>query len=320
MLLSIIIVSYNTKSLTLQTIESALKDINQSKLLKNQTEIIVVDNNSTDDSVATLKKQPEIKLIANSDNRGFAQANNQGIKIAHGKYVLLLNSDTIVQSGALENLVNTLEKNPPDETSANLSFNDRITDRLGILAASLLNPDGSPQPQGGSLPTLLTLANHMLMLDDLPIIGKLLASTQETGRRFQPKRQHNLIKKDWVGGTAVMIRQAVIQEIGDLDENIFMYGEDVEFCLRAKDHHWDIAELANAKIVHIGSASSTSSNAIKGELNSYLYIWSKHYPTWQLPLVKLLIRTGCYLRTLVFGTMKHDSARAKIYQEFLKTL
>lgn len=319
MLLSIIIVSYNTRALSLQTIESALNDIKSSKLLKNQTEIIVVDNNSGDGSVATLKKLSSIKLIANQDNVGFAKANNQGIKIAQGKFILLLNSDTIVKPGALDKLVTVLEKNQVNDATSALSYQDNFTDRLGIIAAGLVNPDGTSQPQGGSLPNLLTLANHMLMLDDLPMIGKWLPTTQETGHRFRPQTEQ-LQKKAWIAGTAMLIRREVIAEIGNLDENIFMYGEDIEFCLRAKAHQWDIAELTTAQITHIGSASSTSAHAITGELSAYLYIWQKHFPTWQLPLVKLLIRIGCYLRMIVFGTMKPDSKRVIIYKEFLKKI
>jgi len=318
-LLSIIIVSYNTKSLTLQTIESVIKYIDQSKLLTGQVEIIVIDNHSTDDSVAALKQINRIKLIVNQENLGFAKANNQGIKIAQGKYILLLNSDTIVQPGALAALVTTLEKNQIDDTTSALSYSTKPTDRLGILAAHLINPDGTNQPQGGALPSLLTLTNHMLMLDDVPLIGKWLPSTQETGYRFQPPTDR-IFAKGWVAGTAMLIRRQLIDEIGSLDDNIFMYGEDMEFCLRAAAHHWDIAELTTAKIVHLGSASSSSVHALQGELKAYLYIWSKHYPSWQLPIVKLLIKIGCLMRIIVFGTMKRNLKKVNIYQEFFKTL
>ena len=316
MLLSIIIVSYNTKSLTLQAVESAQKDIDQSKLLANQTEIIVVDNNSGDDSVEALKKNPSLKIITNQKNLGFAAANNQGIKIAQGQYLLLLNSDTIVQTGALEALVKTLQSHPLDDTSSALRYNEQAIDRLGIISAQLQNPDHSIQPEGGSLPSLITLFNQMLFLDDLPIIGKKLPSSQETGRRYQ-SASTQLINKGWVAGTAMMIRREVINEIGDLDENIFMYGEDVEFCLRASSHHWDIAEMATAKIIHLGSASSSSAQAIKGELKAYLYIWSKHFPVWQMPFLKLIIKLGCGLRLIVFGTMRVDLKRRQVYKELL---
>lgn len=320
MLLSIIVVSYNTCDLTLQALESAIVDINQSSLLKNQTEVLVIDNHSTDTSVQAfrqLKKETSVEmvLIENDHNLGFAAANNQGIQAAQGKYLLLLNSDTIVKPGALEKLVQTFEARPIKEATSELASHHGEIDRLGILAATLLNPDESLQPQGGAFPTLLSLGIQMLMLDDLPLVGKWLPSTQYTGlNQRQSTEETRLIQQDWVGGTAMMIRREVIEEIDGLDSSIFMYGEDVEFCLRARQHHWDVAIQPQALIIHFGSASSTSENALRGELKAYLYIWSKHRALWQGPLVRGLIKLGSLCRWVVFGTMKRDQVRANIYK------
>lgn len=324
MTLTIIIVSYNTKKLTLQTIDTAWRNAQESKTLQRKTEIIVVDNNSQDGTVKAIKdryKSKNIKVIANKDNKGFAAANNQGIKIAKGKYVVLLNSDTIVQKGGLSTMVETFERYPIQERTANLSSEQGRIDRLGILAATLLNPDGTLQPQGGNLPTLLTLFSHMTLLDDLPIIGKLLPSNQHTGFRQSEKLRYHtndtrLIKRGWVAGTVMMMRREVFDEIGLLDDNIFMYGEDIEFCIRAHKHHWDIAIDPQAKITHFGSASSTSANAVKGEFKSYTYIWSKHKPLWQIPLVKLLLKIGIALRVGIF-TLTGDKERQQIYRNLL---
>ena len=361
MILSVIIVSYNTSELTLQTIKSCLTEINDSNLLKSKTEIIVVDNNSSDASIKTIKQllstiHIPLSLIQNKNNNGFAKANNQGIKKATGKYILLLNSDTIVRPHALERLVKAMDKFEDDETTAYLSSYHGQLDRLGILAASLLNPDGSSQPQGGSFPNLISLSSHMLLLDDIPIIGKWLPSTQHTGRRNpkslprqqageirNPKqarkakvsnlknsdlkfvssfdiRASNLICKSWVAATAMLVKREVFDEIGLLDENIFMYGEDVEFCLRANQHLWDIAIHPNAQIVHYGSASSSSKNAIIGELKGYQYIWSKHKPLWQLPILKLILKTGISLRVLLFATIARNREKLNIYQEAARQL
>lgn len=318
MLLSIIIVSYNTAELTLQMLASVVTDLRRSPKLTHSSEIIVVDNASADDSVSkinSLSRQlnqsihgPHLTLIQNNKNAGFAKANNQGIQQAQGTYVLLLNSDTIVQPGALRLLVEMMEKQTTDN-------------KLGILSAQLLNPDGSVQPQGGSFPTLLSLASHMLMLDDVPLIGRLLPSTQHTGLRSTASSSRTkLLKKDWVGATAILIPQTVLAEIGLLDENIFMYGEDVELCLRAHNHHWQAAIHPKATIIHLGSASSSSANALKGELKGYLYIWSKHKPLWQMPMARFLLRLGCRLRVWLFGTMLRNHTRAAIYREVLTDL
>jgi GT2 family glycosyltransferase len=325
MTLTIIVVSYNTKELTLQTIDTAWKEAQSSPTLAKKTEIVVVDNDSKDGTVAAVGDtftSKNIKVIANKHNKGFASANNQGIKIAKGKYIILLNSDTIVQKGGLSTMVETFERLPIDNKTANLNSQKNKIDRLGILAPTLLNPDGTLQPQGGDLPNLGSLFSHMSFLDDFPIIGKFLPSTQHTGFRQSEKLRYHtndrrLIKRGWVGGTAMMIRKEVIKEIGLLDDAIFMYGEDTEYCMRANHHHWDVAIDPQAKITHFGQASSSSANAIKGEFKSYTYNWSKHKPLWQIPIVKAILKMGAALRVVAFSTIRPDKKRRQIYQELL---
>lgn len=159
------------------------------------------------------------------------------------------------------------------------------------------------------------------MLDDIPVIGKWLPSTQHTGWRadlagFGPSTE--LILKDWVGGTALMIRREVWEEIGLLDEQIFMYGEDIEYCMRARAHHWDIAVAPQAQVIHYGSASSSSVNAIKGEFRGYIYLWAKHKPIWQLSVARLILAVGALLRFGVFGTMKPNSQLRQVYGQLLR--
>lgn len=326
MLLSIIIISYNTSDLTEAAVQSVIAEISASERLKNQSEIIVIDNNSSDKSVAVLKKlqssNPSVtmELIANAENVGFAKANNQGLRQAKGEYLFLLNSDTEIQRGALENLIRSFEKTVNNEGTAVLASHHQELDRLGILAATLLNPDMTLQPQGGSLPNLKTVTAQMLLIDDLPLIGRFVASTQNTGKHQLISDSSKLRQQGWVGGTAMMIKRAVLDEIGLLDENIFMYGEDMEFCLRAQAHHWDVAITPQARVIHIGSASSSSENALIGEIKSYVYLWSKHLPSWQLPLVKGILRLGCLLRMAIFGTILGNKEKAKAYHHALQAI
>ncbi len=306
--LSIIIVSYGTRDITLQSLNSIEKDVAASASLKKQIDVCIVDNNSPDDSATHLKKwckQTSLttQLITNAKNVGFARANNQGIAATTGELVLLLNSDALVQRGAIAALLKSFAERPTDETTAHLSSVDLPDDRLGIISAQLYNSDGTPQPQGGNTPTLLSLFTHMTMLDDLPIVGRLLPSTQHTGKEAAGIPS-SLSSTDWVAGTAMCIRRSVINEIGDLDGAFFMYGEDMEYCLRARRHHWDIAIEPKAKITHLGSASSTSENAVLGELSGYLYIWSKHKPIWQLQFAQALLQLGCLLRILLFTALR----------------
>jgi GT2 family glycosyltransferase len=331
MLLSIIIISYNTADITLQTLNSVETDLLSSPKLSPLTEIIIIDNDSQDNSIAQIKSfatssRLKMTIIANKSNNGFAAANNQGIAKATGQFVLLLNSDTIVESAALQLMVDAMLDHPVQDTTADLISHHHQLDRVGILAAHLLNTDGSTQYQGGSFPSLLSLFIHMTFLDDIPILGKLLPSTQHTGLRAVPSSKapadktaqfSPLLAKDWVAGTAMLLRQTMIDEIGTLDEDIFMYGEDIEYCLRAQNHHWDVALHPTASITHLGSASSSSKNAIIGEMIGYLHIWTKHKPAWQYQVVKQILMLGCRLRILLFGIIIKDHDRANIYHQAL---
>ena len=303
--LSIIIVSYNTADLTGQTLSSIKNSLEKSDFLKNSNEIFVVDNNSTDNSLNVIKSFQKyfqhFKLIENKDNRGFASANNQAAQLATGEYLLLLNSDTIVQDNALDLLIK-----------------GAIANNFQIAAAKLLNKDKTIQPQGGNLPNLMTLFNQMFFLDDLPMVGKFFSSTQNTGLNFN-NDQSDAKEVGWVGGTAMLIKQSLWNEIGPLDENIFMYGEDIELCIRAKQNGAKIGIIHSASIIHLGSASSSSKNALIGELKGYKYIWKKHKPSWQQPLLKMILTTGVILIIIIFGMILRQ-AKGKIYIDALKVI
>lgn len=322
MLLSVIIVSYNTQSLTLETIQSVIDSTKNSSVLKNKLEIIVVDNNSQDGSVETLKDLQKtsripIHLIANKKNVGFGNANNQALQKATGSMYLFLNSDTIVKENALDHMVQRF-LNDAKKT-------DAATKELGVLSPVLLNVDLTYQPQGGSLPTLSSLFFHMTMLDDIPVIGKFLPSTQQTGKANRLSLdfiQHyeKLIPVGWVGGTALMTTKQVIETIGSFDQNIFMYGEDMELCIRAKNHNYIVAIDPTAQIIHLQSASSSSENAIRGEYKGYQYIFAKHFSSTIAMLAKILLQYGALIRIFVFTVITRDAKKVRIYKSVLKDL
>lgn len=323
MLLSVIVVSYNTKTLTVQTLYSLEKEVLESPILQGETEIFVVDNNSTDDSVAAItdfakKTKLKLYLLKNKENVGFARANNQAIEKSEGKYLFLLNSDTIVEKNAVRQMVEVLSSST-DSSTAVLSTAHNQLDHLGVLAATLQNPDGTLQKQGGSLPTLVSLFFHMTLLDDLPVLGKYLPSTQHTGSFHSPTKNSLLTSMGWVAGTALMIKREVVEEIGLLDEHIFMYGEDVEWCMRAQAHHWDVAIHNTAMITHLQSQSAGKERALRGELLGYLYIWSKHKPFWQIAVARTLLLYGCFIRCTIFSLMG-EMAKANIYYRIMKTI
>lgn len=289
MKLSIILVSFNTKDLIKQALES-LPDI-------SEVEVIVIDNASTDGTAQLIKQEfPGIKLIRNKNNTGFAKANNQGIKAAKGELLLLLNSDTKAQGDAIKTLIQFMEDNPD----------------AGILSCQLLNPDSSLQPQGGYLPNILNISFWMLFIDDLPFIGKYLYPYQLRYRGVFKKRR----ELGWVGGTAMLIRRNVIDEIGLLDENIFMYGEDVDFCLRARAKGIKVSYTPNARIFHYGQQSSggKASIAILGEYQALKYIFKKHKSKPEYLILRLLLKIGSLLRMFIFGILQ-GRERYEIYKK-----
>jgi GT2 family glycosyltransferase len=220
--LSIIIVSYNTRDLTLRCINS-LKD----DRFTFKKEVIVVDNGSTDGSYEELKKLGKgIKLIRNKANLGYAKANNQGIELASGNYILLLNSDTVVKKKACEEMVRFAKKTPD----------------AGVIGCSLINSDGSIQASCYRFPTLL-LALKQYWLGESGLLDK-----------FAPKG-NNPVEVDIVVGAAFLITPAAIKRVGFLDERYFMFYEDFDYCRRLKRAGLKVYYLPSAGVVHSHGAS-----------------------------------------------------------------
>ncbi|MFH2061657.1 MAG: glycosyltransferase family 2 protein [Candidatus Beckwithbacteria bacterium] len=291
--LSIIIINYQTK----KTTSNCLKTIKTStdKLTK---EVIVVDNGSKDGSLEYLnKKHPWVKIYSSGCNLGFAQGNNFGFKKSKGKYIWLLNSDTLLKKTTIQQLYDLVLANNSD-----------------IASCQLLNPDGSTQPQGGFLPNLYRLIVWMLFIDDLPTVSWFFKPYQQRSLAFFKKDQH----PGWLGGTALMIKREIYQKLNGLDKKIFMYGEDVDFCLRAAQNGLKLDYFSTPKLTHLGQASGSSKGAILGEFKGLKYLYKKHYSPWQYFILKKLLKTGAFLRIVIFGIIFKDQTRKEIYQEAFK--
>ena len=299
--LSVIIVSYNTAQLTVQAVRSVLA----TGVGAADLEIIVVDNNSHDETLAELKKikDKRLKLVESGENLGFGRGNNLGIVHSQGSYYLFLNSDTLVKPGALETLLKTYRQQEKQGV------------KLGLLAAGLRNPDGTYQVQGGDLPSLIAAASQWWFWDDLPLIGKYLPSIQKTGRNWR-KSVH---WQGWVGGTAVMVNRDLLERFGAWDEKIFMYGEDIDLSWRLFKAGYKNGLVPAAEIIHFGQASSSSKNAILGEVKGLLYVWEKYCGSRGLWCLKKIIAWGCILRIL-FYSIQAKREQQKIYGEALEVV
>lgn len=294
--LSIVIVSYNTKKLLASCLESL---VDQTREISY--EVIVVDNGSTDGTVEELKKQKKenknLTAIFNKQNVGFAKANNQGIKRAEGRFILLLNSDTKFTKNTLLSMVLFMEKK----------------EKAGVATCKLVNPDGTLQPTGGNFPDLLRVLLWATLLDDIPGISLILGSyhPHAFGLWYKGERQ-----VDWVTGAFLLARKEVFDKQGGLDEDFFMYGEDVEFCLRTKKAGWQVWHNPKTSIVHLGGASSeTRAPAILGEFRGLKKLYQKHYPAWQLGVLRLFLALGALVRIPLFAIISRQ--KAKIYVEAL---
>ena len=293
--LSVIIVNWNTKKL----LEDCLRSI--FKFTKNVSfEVVVVDNGSSDGSQAMVKKKfPQVKLIPNKDNLGFAKASNQGIKLATGKYILLLNSDTYL-------IENSFKKLLDDARS--------LGEKLGAMGPLLLNEDRSIQQSVGFFPNIPQIFWWMTFFDDLP--GGTFLKPYHVDHDSFYKSEHEV---DWVTGAVFLIPKKVIEKAGMLDEKIFMYGEDFEWCFRIKKAGFKVYFSPAAKIVHIGGGSlkKVRTRAYIGEFEGIKYFYSKHKDKTSLQILRLLLKMGALLRIAVFWLLGRKEL-AKSYVEVFK--
>lgn len=224
--LTIIIVSWNTSGLLNQCLDSIYKTGSRFTF-----EVIVVDNGSSDDSVSLVEKQyPQVILIKNTQNRGFAAANNQGLAVGKGRYFMLLNSDTIVLPGAVDALLELADCNP----------------RVGVIGPKLLNMDGSLQKSWASFPSFLS-----------ELVG-------QNFRVRQPVRDvQNTFDVDWIMGACMLVRSETISEVGQMDEDYFFYSEETDWCFRIKKKNWKIWYIDGAEIYHLGGGSANRSSVIQ---------------------------------------------------------
>ena len=256
MKLSIIILNYNTKDLTVRCIESIVKEYKK-ELDRGEIEIIIVDNASSDGSVETIQNS-KLKIIENKENFGFAKGCNIGAKKALGEYILFLNSDTEVIDKGFLRMIKFLD----------------VHKEIGILGGKLENIDGSIQPSAGKF---YNLFNLVLMLLGLERLG-FLRSSPDT-----------IKKVDWVSGACMMIRKDLFTTLSGFDESLFMYMEDMEICFRAQQLGFMTYFYPNIKLKHKSLGSSNRTFAIINIYKGILHFYLKHKSRFEYIVVKALL-------------------------------
>ena len=223
--ISIIIVNWNTKDLLRDCLSSIYKTIDPLT-----HEIIVVDNASSDGSMAMLAAEyPQVKIIANKENRGFGAANNQGFAVMQGRYALLINTDAVLTAGAVQKLWAFAEANS----------------RVAIVCGQLLNADGSKQNSIAAFPTLLTLAVNTSLLEYL------------FPRRYPSKRYGHAgpLEVDSAIGACMMIRKKALDEVSFFDDRYFFFFEETDMAYAMKRAGWQIYQVPDALIYHLQGQS-----------------------------------------------------------------
>lgn len=283
--LSVVIVNWNTADYLRRCLVSISRclanDAPANTDRRPQIEVIVVDNASKDGSAEMVQREfPWVKLVANQANAGYAAGNNQGIKLSSGRYLLLLNPDTVVPCGALRRLVEYMDDHP----------------EAGVVGVRLLNPDGTVQPSCRSFPEPAYLIYETLGL----------ARLFRKSRRFAAYRMgwfdHNSeMEVDQPMGSALAVRREVFEDIGLFDEQFPLFFNEVDLCYRAKLKGWKVVFTPTVEIVHYGGrgTSQVRLKALWESHRSLVRFYRKHYRSRISLVVYLLVVLSIYVGAFV---------------------
>lgn len=293
---SIIIVNWNTKDFLKDCLSSIQKGTGGLSY-----EVIVVDNSSSDDSIKFIEDNfPNIKLIMNSINTGFAGACNQGASSAMGEYLFFLNPDTILEEDSIKKLVEFTEK--------------PISARLGAVGPQLLNRDGTIQNSVRRFPNLKDfLVRDTILKKLLPLKGK--------DRLIYNLSSQTPSIVDQISGAAILIRKSIWKNIGGMDSRFFMFYEEVDMCRRLMDLGYKVYYLPTATIVHLcGGARHKDRSAVfyYSVRSMFLYL-DKYESTGKLFLFKLIYKPLFLIELLtgIRNKTKRDFLR-KCMVDFIK--
>jgi GT2 family glycosyltransferase len=274
---SIIIVNYNTRALLRDCLASVVAETKGV-----QYEIFVVDNASMDGSREMLEREfPSVRRIFNEDNRGFAAANNQAIKIAEGRYVLLLNSDTKVLDGAVQKT---------------MAFMENSRD-ASVVGCKLLNGDGSLQRSCLSFPSEWNLFSESFFL------YLVFPRTQLFGDYHMTSFNYDSVRSvDVVAGAFMMIRRVVFETVGSFDEAYFMYTEETDLCFRVKAAGFQVVFYPSASIIHYGGGSVVNTDRFFEQFNTtLLYFVRKNFTGVNKSVIVFLKVAGIAVRVPVYA-------------------
>jgi GT2 family glycosyltransferase len=291
-LVSVVIVSWNARDYLSKCLESLTAEV-----CSYPMEIIVVDNASTDGSPECVEKNfPHVRLIRNSENLGFAKANNIGILAGKGQYFCLVNSDVVVLKDCISILVDYCESHT----------------EVGMVGPRVIGGDGKLQRSCRGFPTVWNMFCRALALDTLFPKSKLFC-----GFTISYWAQDSLRPVDILSGCFWLIRQRALSEVSLLDENFFMYGEDMDWCRRFWDKGWKLVFVPEAHAIHYGGASSANAPVrfyIERHRADLLY-WRKHHSRFSVACYFMVTCLHLLLRAVGYALIQCFAAKSReIYQ------
>lgn len=277
-----VLVSYNTRELLLDALRSLRAD--------GVEDIVVVDNASTDGSARAVPlHDPEVTVLENPRNLGFAAAANRGIAGCAAPYVLLLNPDARVSPGTVGALADALDEDPG----------------LAVVGPRIENPDGTRYPSVRRFPGLLTAVGHAF--------GWFVDPANRFTRRYRMVDWDATAPADvdWVSGTCALVRQAAFRAVGGFDERYFMYVEDVDLCRRLWDAGWRVGYRPVGPVVHVvGAASELAPYRMIVEHHRSLYRYAARHAGPRTRALLPLVAAGLVVRTVLSCVQRRVRGRA----------
>lgn len=289
MIISIIILNYKTKELTLSLLDGLFENYGK-EIEENIIEIILADNASNDNSIPAFKKSKyfsEINLIENKENYGFSKGNNIAAREALGEYLLFINSDTLVKDKGFLRMTEFLNKNK----------------KTAVIGGRLINKDGSDRAPAGKFYNLVY------------VFFTLFFSWLAPNLRFSPKK---ISEVDWVSGAFMMIRREVFKKLEGFDKNMFMYVEDMELCFRVKKLGYNIVFFPESSLYHMEYGSSDRTFAIVNIYKGILYFYKKHGSPISYLIVKTMLVVKAGLLVMI-GKIINNKYLTDTYSKALKT-
>ena len=273
---SVVVVTYNS----LAWIERCLESV-------AGHETIVVDNGSRDGTLELVRERFPQARVLEQENRGMGGGNNAGMRLASGRYFLLLNADAWAVGEAVERLADFADSQPD----------------AAVVGPKLLNPDGSLQRSARAFPTLWRLATEYLFL------RKLAPRSRAFNAFYEGDFAHDRVRQvDWLLGACLLIRREAADEVGLFDEDFFMFSEETDWCYRFRQAGWRVYFFPGAEVIHVGGAShggALFAENVRGQLR----FLAKHRGTREAERARRLLLAGVRLRLLLFRGERASSYR-----------